>query len=95
VFSPVLFCVVCGEYVCRLSLLCNPCLLTKIDNNNNNNNQRVIVDVTIPTDIVATEQKKIIKYQQLRLELEKLWNIKLIIIPIVIETLGSFTSNLH
>ena len=25
-----------GEHVCRPNLLCNPCLLTKIDNNNNN-----------------------------------------------------------
>ena len=55
------------------------------------------MDVAIPADIniVAKEREKIIKYQQLRLELEKLWSIKLTIIPIVIETLGSYTSNLH
>ena len=34
-----------GEHVCRLSLLCNPCHLIKIDNNNNNNNLHLVLAI--------------------------------------------------
>ena len=62
-------------------------------------NQRtgIIVDVAIPADvnIVSKEKEKIMKYQQLRIELEKLWNVKFTIVPVVIGALGSFTPNLQ
>ena len=61
-----------------------------------NQQKGIILDVAIPADInIATkEQEKVVKYQQLRLELEKLWNVKFTIIPIVVGALGSFTPNL-
>ena len=57
----------------------------------------ILIDVAIPADvnIVDKEQKKILKYVELCLELQKIWNHRCIkFIPIVIGVLGSFTPNL-
>ena len=45
-----------------------------------------LIDVSIPADvnIIEKENEKILKYQDLRIELQKLWNIKLKVIPIVL-----------
>jgi len=43
---------------------------------------------------VSKEKEKVMKYQQLRIQLEKLWNVKFTIVPVVIGALGSFTSSL-
>jgi len=53
-----------------------------------------LVDVAIPADkrIVEKEQEKITKYQDLRIELEHLWNKKTRIIPVVIGALGAISS---
>jgi len=57
----------------------------------------ILLDVAIPADIniASKEQEKISKYQDLKLELQKLWNLQSIrILPIVIGALGSHTLNL-
>ena len=57
----------------------------------------ILIDVAIPADvnIVDKEREKILKYVDLRLELQKIWNLRCIkFIPIVIGALGSFTPNL-
>lgn len=57
----------------------------------------LVIDVAIPADvnIVDKEREKILKYVDLRLELQKIWNLRSIkCIPIVIGVLGSFTPNL-
>ena len=57
----------------------------------------ILIDVAIPADvnIVDKEQEKILKYVDLHLELQKIWNLRCIkFIPIVIGALGSFTPNL-
>ena len=53
-------------------------------------------DVSIPADkrIVDKEQEKI-KYQDLRIELEHLWNKKTRIIPVVIGTLSAIFNHFH
>ena len=56
----------------------------------------IIIDVAIPADIniVSKEKEKVMKYQQLRIQLEKLLNVKFTIVPVLIGALGSFTSSL-
>ena len=57
----------------------------------------ILIDVVIPADvnIVDKEWEKILKYVDLCLELQKIWNLRCIkFIPIVIGVLGSFTPNL-
>ena len=54
----------------------------------------ILFDVAIPADvnIVDKEWEKTLKYVDLRLELQKIWNLRCIkLIPIVIGALGSFT----
>ena len=49
-----------------------------------------LIDISIPADprITIKEDEKIEKYGDLRIELERLWNMKTFVIPIVIGSLG-------
>ena len=55
--------------------------------------ERQIIDFAIPCDqnIAIKEQAKIDKYQELRIELQKVWNFKVVVIPIVIGALGTMS----
>ena len=50
-----------------------------------------IVDFAVPGDsrIKEKEKEKIEKYQDLRRELQKIWNVKVKIIPLVVSSLGA------
>ena len=52
-----------------------------------------LVDISLPADkrIVEKEDEKVSKYQDLRIDLERLWKIKSRIVPVVI---GNFQSDL-
>ena len=52
-----------------------------------------IIDVAVPNDnnIKSKEQEKVEKYQDLRLEIQRLWNVKAQVVPVVIGALGSTT----
>ena len=56
-------------------------------------NTAQLIDVSIPADchIVSKENEKIEKYQDLRIELERLWQKKTFVIPIVIGALGALS----
>ena len=56
-------------------------------------NTAQLIDVFIPADchIVSKENEKIEKYQDLRIELERLWQKKTFVIPIVIGALGALS----
>ena len=64
----------------RLDLVC-------IDNQK----QCQIIDFAIPGDqnIVIKGQEKNDKYQDLKIELHKIWNVKVVVIPVVIGALGT------
>ena len=51
----------------------------------------------IPGDqnIAIKEQEKIDKYQDLRIELQKVWNVKVVVIPVVIGALGTMSKKIH
>ena len=55
-----------------------------------------IVDFTIPVDlrVKMKESKKKDKYLDIARELKKLWNVKVTMIPIVIDALGTVTKEL-
>ncbi|XP_063687998.1 uncharacterized protein LOC134821231 [Bolinopsis microptera] len=59
-------------------------------------NAATIIDVAVPGDtrILDREQEKILKYQDLKREIKKNWNLrKVTIVPVVIGALGTITIN--
>ena len=55
-----------------------------------------IIDIAVPADagIVEKEKEKVEKYQDLRREVARLWNVKAKVVPIVVGALGAVTPNL-
>ena len=56
-----------------------------------------LIDVSIPADkhLTVKEEEKLSKYQDLRIELERLWQKRTVMVPVVIGALGSITKRLH
>ncbi|XP_067039903.1 uncharacterized protein [Acropora muricata] len=54
------------------------------------------IDIAVPVDtgIVEKEKEKVEKYQDLRREVARLWNVKAKVVPIVVGALGAVTPNL-
>ena len=54
-----------------------------------------IIDFANPGDqnIAIKEKEKIDKYQDLKIELQKVWNVKVVVIPVVIGALGTMLKN--
>ena len=52
-----------------------------------------IIDLAVPGDqnIKVKELEKITKYQDLRLQVQKLWDVKATVIPIVVGAFGTFS----
>jgi hypothetical protein len=46
----------------------------------------IIIDVAIPGDrnVIQTEAKKILKYKDLTIEIQRMWNVKTRVIPVII-----------
>lgn len=59
-------------------------------------NECLIIDVAIPSDrnIVKKEAEKVLKYKSLLIEVQRMWNVKANIIPIVIGATGFVTTNM-
>ena len=55
-----------------------------------------IIDIAVPRDenIKDKEMDKIDKYQPLKIELERLWDVKITVIPVVIGALGAMSGSL-
>ena len=64
---------------------------------NKQKRERQITDCVIPVDqnIAIKEQEKIDKYQNLRKKLQKVWNVKEVVIPVVIGALGTISKKIH
>ena len=56
-----------------------------------------IIDIGVPGDqnIKVKELEKTTKYQDLRLQAQKLWDVKVAVIPIVVGALGTFSEELE
>ena len=59
--------------------------------------ERKIIDIAVPGDqnIKVKELEKISKYQDLRLQVQKLWDIKATVIPIVVGAFGTVSEELE
>ena len=58
--------------------------------------EATIIDIAVPGDtrIVDREQEKILKYQDLKREIKKVWQLRKVqVVPIVVGALGAVTSN--
>ena len=55
-----------------------------------------IIDIAVPRDqnVKVKKLEKITKYQDLRLQVQKLWNVKATVIPIVFGALGTVSGEL-
>ena len=55
-----------------------------------------IIDIAVPADagIIEKKKEKVEKYQDLRREVARLWNVKAKVVPIVVGALGAVTPNL-
>ena len=63
---------------------------------NKTEKRAILIDIAIPGDkiIIDKEKEKIEKYQNVKREIQRLWNLKKIdVIPVVLGALGSFTKN--
>ena len=59
--------------------------------------ETTLIDVACPMDhnVIGKEQEKITNYQELQFEIEKLWNTRVKIVPIVIGALGTVSNKLE
>ena len=63
------------------------------DNNNNNNNNNVVCPFDMR--VLGKEQEKIDHYQDLKIEVQKIWSCRRVsIIPIITGALGTVSKNL-
>ena len=55
----------------------------------------MLIDVAISGDrnVIKKETKKILKYKDLTIEIEHMWNVKTKVIPVIIGQLGLFQSH--
>ena len=56
------------------------------DNNNNNNNQ---------TNMIEKETEKILKYKDLIIEIQRMWNVKAKVIPVIRGATGTISKSLR
>jgi hypothetical protein len=65
-------------------------------NNNNNNKTCTLIDVAIPADrnVVRKEAEKKLKYNGLCIEMQRMWNLKCTIVPVIIGATGIVTRSL-
>jgi hypothetical protein len=66
-----------------------------IDPNNNNNNNNNNKDVAIPGDrnVIQKEAEKILKYKDLTIEIQHVWNVKTRVIPVIIGATGTISKS--
>ena len=64
---------------------------------NKHERKYTIIDIAVPTDkrIGEKENEKVEKYQDLKREIARMWNMRtVLVVPIVVGSLGSVTKNL-
>jgi hypothetical protein len=57
----------------------------------------VLVDVTIPGDrnVIKKEAEKILKYKDLTLETQRMWNVEAKVIPVILGASGTISRSLQ
>jgi hypothetical protein len=57
----------------------------------------LLIDVTIPSDknVIQKEDEKILKYKNLSIEIQRMWNMKCCVIPVIIGATGIVSKSLN
>jgi len=63
----------------------------------NEKRTRVLIDVAIPGDrnVIKKEDEKILKYKDLIIEKQRMWNVKAKVIPVIIGATGTISKSLR
>ena len=90
-----------GRFVQKRSPASN--MKVKANNNNNNNNiihdnengTCMLLDVAISGDrnVIKKEAEKILKYEDLTIEIQRMWNVKTKVIPVIIGATGTISKS--
>jgi hypothetical protein len=56
----------------------------------------MLIDVAIPGDrnVIKTEAERILKYKDLTIEIQRMWNVKTRVIPVIIGATGTISKSL-
>ena len=57
----------------------------------------ILIDVAIPGDrnVIKKEAEKILKYKDLTIEIQRMWNVKTRVIPVIIGATGTISKSLR
>jgi len=57
----------------------------------------MLIDVAVPGErnVIKKEAKKILKYKDLIIEIQPMWNVKTKVIPVIIEVTGTISKSLR
>jgi hypothetical protein len=57
----------------------------------------LLIDVAIPSDknVIQKEAEKKLKYKNLNIEIQRMWNMKCFVIPVIIEATGIVSKSLQ
>jgi hypothetical protein len=61
-----------------------------VNNNNNNNNNLILGD----RNVIKKEAENILKYKDLTLEIQRMWNVKSKLLPVTIGATGTISKSL-
>ena len=63
-------------------------------NNNNNNNNNNDVAISGDRNAIKKEAEKILNYKDLTIEIQRMWNVKTKVIPVIIGATGTISNSL-
>jgi hypothetical protein len=55
----------------------------------------MLIDVAVPGDrnVIQKEAEKILKYKDLTIEIQRMWNVKTRVIPVIIRAIGTISKS--
>jgi hypothetical protein len=62
-----------------------------LTNNNNNNNNNNNVAISGDRNMIKKEAEKMLKYEDLTIEIQSTWNVKTRVIPVIIGATGTIS----